>query len=91
MDDDLNQFFENIENETTIDNMFFGDDDNKIPLENIYKEAKNISSNNEKIYYWHNNYFIKLSKSVDRILLNIEILNKQGDVLAFGELDNLGR
>jgi hypothetical protein len=86
MDVDLNKYFENIENETKIDNMFFGDADNKIQLENIYKEAKNIPANNEKIYYWHNNYFIKLTKSVDRILLNIEIVNKQGDVLASGVL-----
>ena len=82
MDEDLNTIFENIENENTINNMFFGKDINKITLVNIYKEAKTISPSNEKIYSWNNYYYIKLSKSIDEILLNLEIINNQRKVLA---------
>ena len=82
MDEDLNKIFEKIENENTINNMFFGKDINKITLVNIYEEAKTISPSNEKIYNWNNYYYIKLSKSIDEILLNLEIINNQRKVLA---------
>ena len=82
MNEDLNKIFEKIENENTINNMFFGKDINKITLVNIYEEAKTISPSNEKIYNWNNYYYIKLSKSIDEILLNLEIINNQRKVLA---------
>ena len=73
MEFDSNKYFENIENETKIDNMFFGDDVHKIQLGNIYIEAKKMTAGDEQIFSWHNNYTIKLAKNDDGILLNIDI------------------